>query len=219
MRIVFILFIYFNTAILSAQNLNVSTSKKAKLADGSKLKYKDTVSIKDTVIIKKGGVLVLNNETGWSFTLNEGKHSVYEYYVLNKTKNSRQDSIYYFMKKNNLFDCKFETPQSCFAVYSKEEDLGLGYIALDRESGALDYRTIETKTNLVTTKWIHPKNFIGLSYIIISNLYGEIIGCEESKNFIFTIDLAKYENLILIKVKSEDCIESREFRISIVKKP
>ena len=220
MRILLILFICFNAAILSAQNLNVSISKKANRVDGSKLEYKDAVSVKDTVIIKKDGVLVLNNETGLSFTLNEGKHSIYEYYVLNKTKISRQDSISSLMKKFNLFNCKFLAQRSCLGS-DKKVDLYAGFIAFDiDDKDVYSKMVIESKTNLITINWIHPTNFKGLSFIIVKNLFEDILGYEVTEKNSITLDFKKYnDKMLVIKIKSEDCTESQEFRISLVKRP
>ncbi len=206
---VLIVALIFYSIDTNAQELVVLKAKKSNLINGVTLKPYDTISVKSKVKVKKNGKLTLKTRTGWNIWLKEGAYDLDSTFSANKFKHVKNDSIYRIMEELGIVNCDFSYEFVCAPTLLGNRTSVVGMIEFDK-----DYYGTIIESDSITLRWKDSSNKEQKYYLVVYDLFDELIGIHRTKAYSITLNLVDYRNemegIIIYKIVSDECKETEK---------
>jgi hypothetical protein len=207
-------FVFF-LSYSKAQELTILTAKKAYDGNNQLLQSYTSISINNIITVKKGGMVNFQSlDKSWQFTLTKGTYKLDSAYSANKKMfllRMPRDIQYIDSllpkcgKFTNYFVCGT-------GGYDKDMSYRAGNIDfLNRDAKQRNIVLYTGDSALVS--WRDPKAFKGTYYVVVSNLYDEVIGHKTTQDTFVYLNFALPEKMMIVKIFTDDCRMSSEIGV------
>ncbi|WP_018342285.1 hypothetical protein [Cytophaga aurantiaca] len=219
-----IFFIFFITHAYSQQVRVVGYTKYASIKNGRSLKDGDTLSIRNTVVVKQDGELHLINNTGWGFYLNKGTYDLDSCYYVYKNIYQDYDSVKAIIDTifpdglNGEFRRSGCTMMSSASGNRQDVNYENGNIAFLHTNGS---DLIRTSSDTITIYWRDPQKKSGKYIIEFQNMFDDVIGYRICNGNSFQININEFPgrtyiaSTLTVIVYSEDGRKSSRIAIQL----